>query len=194
MLAVPAPDAIQRGIALTFRGEHDLHLLLARNDFQARCVGIEERTPYYDRRVVEALLALPHALRFDGVRPKPILRAVGRGVAPAENLARTGPAHFSAFIERARVVVQHAAWTARLRDSELERVGVVRPGALLALLDGRPGARALSRAMAIEVAVRTLRASVQPTGEELRERARACHGGARQGACIGDVEEARWAR
>jgi asparagine synthetase B (glutamine-hydrolysing) len=49
----------------------------------ARAAGVEVRSPFLTRRVVEAALSLPAALRTGGPQEKRVVRAMARGVLPA---------------------------------------------------------------------------------------------------------------
>ena len=49
----------------------------------ARAAGVDARSPFLTRRVVEVALSLPAGLRTGGPQEKRIVRAMARGVLPA---------------------------------------------------------------------------------------------------------------
>lgn len=89
--------------------------------------GVEERSPLYDRRIVEFAVARPRHERSRGRETKRLLRAAMRGLLPAEVLAprsrRTGVT--SGYFHRS-FAREHAGFLCEtLTDPVLEQVGIV---------------------------------------------------------------------
>lgn len=92
--------------------------------------GIEQRHPYYDRRIVELAFALPEELRWRGTQPKFVLREAMRGRLPETIRGRRSKADFShVFVEALR-----AHGGARFFDGlAVEALGWVRGDAVRAM-------------------------------------------------------------
>lgn len=156
--ALRGPTEAQRRLAYRFDGGSDLYFYLARTDFFGRRFGVDQRHPFYDRRVVETLLAMDHDRRFDGVRGKPVLRRALSGILPDVVRDRSFSADFNPYIIDRMVGPHRAQHVEILRHSEVERAGVVREGALLRMFTDVPSNFGeITRAVAIETAIRTLR-------------------------------------
>lgn len=65
-----------------------LPTLLDRKDRMTMAFGLEVRVPYCDHRLVEYVWNIPWAMKFDGGRPKGILRRALAGVLPEDVLER----------------------------------------------------------------------------------------------------------
>ncbi len=97
-------------------------------------LGVDLRNPFYDSRVVELALALPLRVRHALDLSKPLLRRAMEPLLPPSLVWRTGGAEFTSFFHSA--FYSHEPLTRSLfTDSRLEALGVVRPGALLELLE-----------------------------------------------------------
>jgi asparagine synthase (glutamine-hydrolysing) len=81
--------------------------------------GLEERHPYFDRRVVEFALAIPEAQRCRGSQTKVVIREAMRDWLPASVYHRRGKADFSAQVVRALEVLGGAAFLDRLTIASL---------------------------------------------------------------------------
>lgn len=151
--SVVAPTEVQRRIALLLTGESDLFVFLSRLDGFAAAVGVELRHPFYDRRVVELLLAIPSEQRASRTEVKSVLRRALRDVLPETVRTRQDAADFTPFVRHLVTGPHRPAYEETFAASELERQGVVRPGALRHLL-GRSQLTPVVQAMGLEVAIR----------------------------------------
>ena len=74
-------------------GLTDIHLtlppLIRMNDRSASAVGIENRSPFLDHRLIEFAFRLPPEMKIKEFRTKYLLRAAMRGIVPDEILDRT---------------------------------------------------------------------------------------------------------
>ena len=57
--------------------------------------GLERRSPYWSRRLVEASIATPHSMRWRGLQKKWVHREATRGLLPEVVRLRTGKANFA---------------------------------------------------------------------------------------------------
>ena len=97
-------------------------------------LGVDIRNPFYDNRVVELALALPVGIRDSLDVSKPLLRKAIEPLLPPSLVWRTHGAEFTSFFRSA--FHSHENLTRRFfGESRLEALGVVRPGALLRLLE-----------------------------------------------------------
>jgi asparagine synthase (glutamine-hydrolysing) len=76
--------------------------------------GLEERHPYFDRRLVEFALAIPEAQRSRGSQTKVVIREAMREWLPPSVYHRRGKADFSAQVVRALELLGGAAFLDRL--------------------------------------------------------------------------------
>jgi asparagine synthetase B (glutamine-hydrolysing) len=63
--------------------------------------GLEERHPFFDRRVLEFAAAVPEGQRWRDTRTKLVVRNAMRNLLPASVLGRTDKADFSAHVVHA---------------------------------------------------------------------------------------------
>src|SRR5690606_22137966 len=96
---VAAPTEVQRRLTLLLLGDSDLHLFLARLDRQGARRGFDHVFPFYDRRVLEVLLATPAHLRADHGIQKNVLRQAMRGILPELVRTRRDAADFTPWVE-----------------------------------------------------------------------------------------------
>lgn len=87
--------------------------------------GIEQRHPFFDRRIVEFLLAVPEEQRWDGPWPKAVLRRALRGILPESVRTRQTKAEFSCIVNREIADRQAGRLQELFRDSHLVRLGVL---------------------------------------------------------------------
>jgi asparagine synthase (glutamine-hydrolysing) len=80
-------------------GWNNLVALPANERFSAR-FGIEARHPFWDRRLVEFLLAVPHEQRWQGPWRKAVLRRAMKGILPESIRWRRDKAEFSGMIDK----------------------------------------------------------------------------------------------
>lgn len=143
--------------------------------FAAR-FGVEPRYPFFDRRLVEFLLAIPEEQRWRGEWPKAILRHAMSGILPEAVRTRKGKANFTSAL-RLQLVERQAGMVEELiRTSTLAGLGIVRTDQLRRLFEecraavGRedvPGAKefALMKFVWLE---RVCRAAFDESGERGR--------------------------
>ncbi|MGH7164375.1 MAG: asparagine synthase (glutamine-hydrolyzing) [Nitrospiraceae bacterium] len=108
------PDLVQGEIAGQLQSgwaatEYDLV-----NRFEAR-LGMEGRSPFCDRRMIEYALALPEEQRWRGARPRFIMRRAVRGLVPVEIGLRLTKADFSFLYKEALAGELRGVQPARLR-------------------------------------------------------------------------------
>ena len=94
-------------------------------DSLASTFSTEFRYPFFDRRLVEFLLAIPEEQRWWMDRPKTILRRALDGILPEAVRERKGKAEFTPAFDREIGGRQADKVEALLRDSVLEELGVV---------------------------------------------------------------------
>jgi len=92
--------------------------------FTAR-FSLEGRRPFFDRRVVEFLLAVPEEHRWRGDQPKFILRQAMEGILPDAVRWRAGKAEFSALIDQELKQRQAQTVEAIFRHSVLADLGIL---------------------------------------------------------------------
>lgn len=133
--AIAAPSEVQRRLVLLLTGDSDLFVLLARLDRFAARRGLDLRHPFYDRRVVETLLATPADQRARGREVKGVLRSAMRGILPEAVRGRRDAADFTPWIVESLRGAHREAVRSLLALGGLEEAEVLRPGALLRQLD-----------------------------------------------------------
>lgn len=151
---VDAPSEVQRRYALLLLGDSDLFHFLSRLDRLFSRRGLDARHPFYDRRVVDELLRTPNHVRFAAWDEKDVLREAMRGILPEKVRTREDPAVFVPFFQENLRRTHREAYRAAFAHPELERAGVVRPGALIRLLEEEALPTVL-QAIGLEVAFRT---------------------------------------
>jgi asparagine synthase (glutamine-hydrolysing) len=92
--------------------------------FSAR-FSVESRRPFFDRRVVEFLLAIPGDQRWRDDEPKRILRRAMDGILPGAVQSRRSKTEFSPCIDRELRVRQADAVEETFRHSTLASLGLV---------------------------------------------------------------------
>lgn len=125
VLAKPFPSRSQQtlydGLCFSWNTTFALGVM----DGLASAFSVEFRYPFFDRRLVEFLLAVPEEQRWWKDRPKAILRRALDGILPEAVRDRRGKAEFTCAFDREMGERQAAKVEALLRDSALERLGVV---------------------------------------------------------------------
>lgn len=94
-------------------------------DGLASAFSAEFRYPFFDRRLVEFLMAIPEEQRWWKDRPKAILRRALDGILPAVVRDRNGKAEFTPVFDREMGGRQASKVEALLHEPVLERLGVV---------------------------------------------------------------------
>lgn len=166
--AVAAPSETQRRLVLLLTGDSDLFVLLARLDRLAARRALDLRHPFYDRRVVESLLATPAGQRSRGPEVKGVLRSAMRGILPEPVRTRTDAADFTPWILESLRGPHRDAYRAHLGSGGLVEAGVVVPGALLRRLEALDGPDPpdpvpLIKAVGLEVALESARRAARAT-------------------------------
>lgn len=133
----PHRDDVQ--IALAYAVEHTLTRPLANLDRLAAREHSEMRHPFLDRRLVTAVLSMPHAVTAGkaGELRKPMLRRATRALLPREISERRTKTIFDDF---ARYVVfeRNGRSTHALRHGRVSATGVVRPEAAQSVSESAP--------------------------------------------------------
>lgn len=155
--SLAAPSEVQRRLALALLGDSGTFLLLERVDLLGVSAGVEFRHPFYDRRVIEALLGTPAEQRASATSTKDVLRRAMRGLLPEVVRTRQDAADFGHYADPIIVTTHVEHYRRAFQSSALEREGIVKPGVLLASLAPDRNLSLPWRAMAIETAVRTIR-------------------------------------
>jgi asparagine synthase (glutamine-hydrolysing) len=102
--------------------------------FSAR-LSMESRHPFFDRRLIEFLLAVPEEQRWQGAWPKTILRRAMQGVLPESIRMRQSKAEFT-FVVDQTYRVHHLAQVRELfRTPHLAESGIIRPEQFRKLLE-----------------------------------------------------------
>jgi asparagine synthase (glutamine-hydrolysing) len=124
--AIDAPDAVTRELCAGLRAPPEPQGV-AWIDRLAAGQDVEIRHPFLDRRVVELLLAVPHAERHVVGRdkPKPILRRAARDLVPESVLGRQDSAEYSCYFREALNQRHRGALTELFQRSRLVEAGVV---------------------------------------------------------------------
>jgi len=87
--------------------------------------GIEDRHPFFDRRLVEFLLAVPEEQRWQGAWTKTILRRAMRGILPESIRNRQTKAEFSCILDREFKDRQANQLCELFRAPALGRLGII---------------------------------------------------------------------
>jgi hypothetical protein len=115
-------------------------------------LGLCLRNPFFDRRVVELLTAMPLRLRHDAVVLKPLLRAAVDPLLPPSIAHRTfGPSFDDFFHEMVRRERPHYAEL--FAAARLEELGLVERGGLSRLLSNAADSVDLIREILAAVAI-----------------------------------------
>lgn len=101
--------------------------------FNAR-FSVESRRPFFDRRVIEFLVAVPEDQRWRGDQPKLILRRAMDGVLPEAVQWRKGKAEFSSPIDQELRYRQANGVEEIFRNSALAALGIVDAARLVQVL------------------------------------------------------------
>jgi asparagine synthase (glutamine-hydrolysing) len=133
----PVVGARSRGVGaycdLLTRGYNVLVALPAMDSMDA-ALSIENRQPFFDRRLVEWSLALPDDVRAPDGRPKELLRRAMTDTLPARVRDRESKAVFDGL--RREYLTAHGAAIAEITDRPaLEGAGVLTRGSARALAD-----------------------------------------------------------
>ncbi len=129
------PTHAQQRIADLLRGGWNTNVALdIIGRFTAR-FGVEPRYPFFDRRLVEFLVAIPEEQRWRGEWPKAVLRHAMTGILPEPVRARKGKVNFTSalglqLVERNGGIVEEF-----IRTSTLGELGIVRTDQLRRLFD-----------------------------------------------------------
>jgi asparagine synthase (glutamine-hydrolysing) len=86
--------------------------------------GVERRLPFFDRRILEFVLAIPDHQRWRGAQSKFILRQAMAGILPESVRERAGKAVFSGVLDD-QIRLQTAQIRSILNDSVLAAHGLV---------------------------------------------------------------------
>jgi asparagine synthase (glutamine-hydrolysing) len=87
--------------------------------------GMESRFPFFDRRLVEFLLAVPDEQRWSGCWPKMILRTAMEGILPEPVRMRQDKAEFSCLLDLELKGKQAEKIREIIRTSRLGRLGII---------------------------------------------------------------------
>ena len=101
-------------------------LMHEQREWAAAQQGIEYRFPYYDRRLIEFLLAIPYQQKSEGGRPKCLLRDVP-GLLPAALVAQQEKADYAGLAESAVRGQLGEALRILFRDPPARAAAYVRP-------------------------------------------------------------------
>jgi asparagine synthase (glutamine-hydrolysing) len=114
--------------------------ILTKVDRAGMAASLEVRPPLLDHRLVEAVLALPSAVRLPGGEPKGLLKRAVAGRVPVEVLERAKKG-FSA--PWTRWLPELRAWAGEeLRDGAAVQAGILEPDPLRSIAGDHEGARA----------------------------------------------------
>jgi asparagine synthase (glutamine-hydrolysing) len=156
-LTYPAPNELQRGLALGIMGRWGIQAVGARFDAFCRARGADCRFAFRDRRVAEFLLAAPSEERFDGSMSKGIVRRAMRGIVPERVRMRGDVVDFKPVFLTALNGSHREAYRALANTSVLEECGLVKAGTLLRMLTPVTDPAPIYEILSVEVAVRTIR-------------------------------------
>lgn len=112
------PDPVQCELTHALANGPSVVLPLAQTDRLAASAGTEFRHPFFDVRVIELLLAFPHAQRFDGSVAKPVLRRAMKGTLPELVRERRQDTYFTSYL-RGAVFEEHHLAVRRLLERGL---------------------------------------------------------------------------
>jgi len=150
------PEPVTRELAGLLSSGLTLSLPLAQTDRLAARAGAEFRHPFVDVRVVELLLALPHAQRFDGEVEKPVLRRAMSGTLPALVRERRQVTYFMCYVRRCLFEEHHDAIKKLLEGGLLEQASLLDGAEVRRLLCDRGSDKVLSllNPLALEIWLR----------------------------------------
>ncbi len=101
-LAEPSPSTALRDVLSAQMRSTAAPTLLRYADRNAAAIGIENRMPFLDHRLVELALRVPERYLFDGARTKFILRAAMKPLMPPEIFDRVDKIGFQADMDLTR--------------------------------------------------------------------------------------------
>jgi asparagine synthase (glutamine-hydrolysing) len=126
--------SLRRLATLLARGpDYSYSLVLA--DQIAAASGAELRHPFFDRRVIELLLAFPGEVRAARPPAKALLRRAMAGALPGLVRERTDAAEFSPFVQAALIDAHGDRVAALVRNGRLAEAGLVLPSAVDELVE-----------------------------------------------------------
>jgi asparagine synthase (glutamine-hydrolysing) len=117
-----AQQNIHRAIAYGW----NTNVALGRLDHFASHFAIECRHPFFDRRLVEFICAIPEEQRWIGPWRKAILRRAMAGLLPEDVRYRTTKANFSPLVDREFVQRQASKVMDLILSSKLGELGIIR--------------------------------------------------------------------
>jgi asparagine synthase (glutamine-hydrolysing) len=123
--AISAPGPASRELCDSLTHGYEIVFALSCLASQSARNGIELRHPFYDRRLVELLLAFPHEQRCGYEEGKPVLKRAMTASLPALVRNRRRPTEFSSFVHRVLVETHGPEIRALFADSRLESAAVV---------------------------------------------------------------------
>jgi asparagine synthetase B (glutamine-hydrolysing) len=123
--AIPAPGPAARELCDSLTHGYEIVFALSCLASQSARNGIELRHPFYDRRLVELLLAFPHEQRCGYEEGKPVLKRAMTASLPPLVRNRRRPTEFSSFVHRVLLETHGAEIHALFADSRLESAAVV---------------------------------------------------------------------
>jgi asparagine synthase (glutamine-hydrolysing) len=150
------PEPVTRDLVRQLADGLNSSLPLAQSDRLAARAGAEFRHPFFDVRLVELLLAFPHAQRFDGEIEKPVLRRAMVGVVPALVRERREITYFTSYVRRCLFEEHHGAIRELLEGGLLEQASLLDRAEVRRLLLGRGSDQVLSllNPLALEIWLR----------------------------------------
>jgi asparagine synthase (glutamine-hydrolysing) len=110
-------------------------ILLMRVDKMSMANSVEFRVPLLDRNLVELAFALPAAWKLKGGRTKSILKSAVEGIIPAGNIQRKKMGFALPVPEWLKDAHVAPLFLDLLRQSRMLKSGIVRPDAVLRLID-----------------------------------------------------------
>jgi len=125
------PEPVSRDLAGALASFLNLSMPLAHSDRLAARAGLEFRHPFFDARLVELLLAFPHAQRFEPHLSKPVLRRAMRGILPDLVRERRPITYFNCYVRRC-LFEEHGDAVQRLLSRGLLEQGGALDGAEVA--------------------------------------------------------------
>ncbi|MBN4059026.1 hypothetical protein JYT22_00060 [Endomicrobium sp. AH-315-J14] len=138
------PDLVTRNLCETLDSRH-VKFPLAVEGRLAAARGMEFRHPFYDKRVVELLLAMPHAQRVRGPWVKPVLRRAMSKLLPEVVRNRTDDAAFLCYLKRAFFDRFGSQLRELFQDSHLAKAGIIDSQRVRRSLDEVSAPRLLGR-------------------------------------------------
>jgi asparagine synthase (glutamine-hydrolysing) len=150
------PDPVQCELTHALASGPNVVLPLAQTDRLAASLGAEYRHPFFDVRLIELLLAFPHAQRFGGGISKHVLRRAMTGALPELVRERRHETHFTTYIRRCVFEEQNLAVRGLLEGGLLAGRGVLDEAEVRRLLSdpGSDSVVSLWSALALELWLR----------------------------------------